>query len=55
MVKDISTLNKCPACGSDNVKYMRKEDQLVCNDCGEIFEQLMPAEEEEYEDASDVI
>jgi len=26
--------NKCPECGSTNIKYNRKTKELVCNDCG---------------------
>ncbi|MFO8015854.1 MAG: hypothetical protein R6U32_02010 [Candidatus Woesearchaeota archaeon] len=37
---DPSEINNCPACGSGNVNYMEEEDQLACNDCGELFAEL---------------
>ena len=40
----------CAECGSDNVIYDRERDQLICNDCGSIFEELIPDEEERYEE-----
>jgi len=42
--------NECPECGSTNVIYKRNEDQLVCQDCGTIFEELGPEDEEELEE-----
>ncbi|PIN86970.1 hypothetical protein COV19_02140 [Candidatus Woesearchaeota archaeon CG10_big_fil_rev_8_21_14_0_10_44_13] len=54
-VKDLSHIRKCPACGSDNVVYVPKDDNIVCNDCGEIFARLTPEEEKKYEKVSDVI
>jgi len=29
--------NKCPECGSNNVKYNKKTKELLCNDCGLII------------------
>jgi len=40
----------CAECGSDNVIYDREKDQIICQDCGAIFEELTPEEEEEYEE-----
>lgn len=53
--KDLSHIRKCPACGSDNVIYVPKDDNIVCNECGEIFARLTPEEEKKYEKASGVI
>ena len=53
--KKLSEISNCPACSSDNVKYVEKDDELVCNDCGEVFARLAPEEEEKYEKVSDVI
>ncbi|MBS3121638.1 hypothetical protein J4434_02025 [Candidatus Woesearchaeota archaeon] len=50
-----SKLRQCPECGSDNVKYMEKEDKLYCNDCGEIFAVLTKKQEKKFEKVSDVI
>lgn len=48
-------LRSCPACGSDNVIYRKHEDELYCQDCGEVFAELAPEDEAEYERASDII
>jgi len=40
----------CGECGSDNVIYKRDEDQVICQDCGAIFEELSPDEEDDYEE-----
>jgi len=40
----------CGECGSTNVIYKRDDDQVVCQDCGAIFEELSPDEEEDYEE-----
>jgi len=53
--KDLSKLGKCPACGSTNVVYVKRDDNIVCNDCGEIFARLTPDLEKKYEKVSDVI
>lgn len=45
--------NRCPECGSDNVIYNRRDDQLICQDCGVVFEELPPEEEEEFEEVSE--
>jgi len=42
--------NECPECGSTNVIYKRVEDQLLCQDCGTIFEELSPEDEEDLEE-----
>lgn len=55
MVEDLSKVKRCPACGSDNVRYVPEDDQLVCNDCGEVFVKLTPEEEKKYEKVSDVV
>ncbi len=39
----------CVECGSSNIVYNREDDQTICQDCGAIFEELTPEEEEELE------
>ncbi len=48
-------LKECPECGSDNIVYKRKEDQLACQECGAIFEELSPDDEKDFENASEVM
>ena len=50
-----ANLQSCPACGSDSVIYRKQEDELYCQDCGEVFAELVPDEESDYEKASDIL
>ncbi len=50
-----ANLRNCPACGSDNVIYRKVEDEMYCQDCGEVYAELAPGDEDDYERASDVI
>ena len=45
--------DECAECGSGNVNYSKKTQQIVCKDCGAIFEELTPAEEKKFEKAHD--
>ncbi len=38
--KDLSQLNFCPACASNNLFYNKIRDELSCRDCGEIFSEV---------------
>ena len=44
---------QCAECGSDNIIYNREKDQTLCNDCGAIFEELAPGEEDDFEEVFD--
>ena len=52
---EMKDVKECPECGSSNIVYNEKKDQIVCNDCGMIFEELTPEQEKKFEKASDVI
>lgn len=43
--------DECPECGSNNVHYSKSKEQIVCRDCGAIFEELLPEEEKKFEEA----
>jgi ribosomal protein S27E len=43
---------KCIECGSENVVYDEELNEVSCNDCGAIFEELTPKEEKEEEEVS---
>jgi len=45
--------DECAECGSKNVHYNDKKQQIVCRDCGAIFEELLPEDEEKFESAHD--
>jgi len=45
--------DECAECGSKKVHYNKKTQQIICKDCGAIFEELAPKEEEKFERAHD--
>jgi ribosomal protein S27E len=49
MIKNIHEVKECPDCGSTNIVYNDKENQVVCNECGTIFEPMAPQAEEKFE------
>jgi len=49
MIRDIHEVKECPDCGSDNIHYSDSRDQVICRDCGLIFEPLVPEDEETFE------
>jgi len=51
MVKKIIKKNECPECGSNNVIYNKKKQQIICRACGAIFEELTPKQEKKFESA----
>ncbi|MBL7055153.1 hypothetical protein ISS05_05340 [Candidatus Woesearchaeota archaeon] len=51
MAKKIIKKNECPECGSNNVHFNEEKQQIVCRDCGTIFEELTPDEEKKFEKA----
>ena len=48
MIEDIHDIKECPDCASINIVYGIR-DQVICRDCGLIFEPLAPAMEERFE------
>ena len=49
MIKDIHKIKTCPDCGSQNISYKEKKNQVICGDCGLIFEPLAPKAEKRFE------
>ena len=49
MIRNIHEVKECPDCASDNIVYDDGRDQVICRDCGLIFEPLAPADEERFE------
>jgi len=43
-IKDAAETKECPDCASLNIVYNEQREQLVCKDCGLIFEQMIPLE-----------
>jgi transcription initiation factor TFIIIB Brf1 subunit/transcription initiation factor TFIIB len=54
MIRDIHEVTECPDCASSNIMYETKLDQIICRECGLIYEPLTPVEEERYERAHDL-
>ena len=48
-MKNVCELRECPDCASSNVVCDDAREQLICKDCGLIFEPLAPEEEKEFE------
>ena len=49
MIADIKEITQCPDCGSSNIVYSELRTQVICRDCGLVYEPLSPAEEEKFE------
>jgi transcription initiation factor TFIIIB Brf1 subunit/transcription initiation factor TFIIB len=49
MLSNPLDLKECPDCASTNIGRFEKRDQIVCRDCGLIFEPLEPETEAVFE------
>jgi transcription initiation factor TFIIIB Brf1 subunit/transcription initiation factor TFIIB len=38
---------ECPDCGSGSIDYDSETGQLICQDCGSLFEEVISDEDEE--------
>jgi transcription initiation factor TFIIIB Brf1 subunit/transcription initiation factor TFIIB len=54
MIKDIKEIKECPECGSSNIKYLKDRQQVICKDCGMIFEPMAKDMEEKFESAAGI-
>ena len=45
----LSKLKECPDCGSTDINYKKKEDELICRECGLILTEFPPDLEEKFE------
>jgi ribosomal protein S27E len=48
--KGVKRRKDCPDCGSTNIIFDPETEQLICQDCGLIFEELPPDMEKKYEE-----
>ncbi len=53
MIKDINEVKECQECASTNIIHNEKKQQVICRDCGMIFEPMAPAREEQFEKAAE--
>ncbi len=49
MIKDIQQIKECPDCASSNIVHNVEREQVICRECGLIFEPLAPQIEEAFE------
>ncbi len=54
-IKDIHEVKECPECASLNIVYNDSKNQVICRDCGLIYEPLTPIEEEKFERVTGII
>lgn len=54
MIKDINEVKECPECASGNIIHNDKRQQVICRDCGMIFEPMAPEREEKFEKAAGI-
>jgi transcription initiation factor TFIIIB Brf1 subunit/transcription initiation factor TFIIB len=40
--EDIRSISECPDCASQNIVHSTMRDQIICRDCGLVFEPLAP-------------
>jgi ribosomal protein S27E len=53
--KSVSRRKECPDCGSDNIVFDPETEQLICQDCGSIFEELPEDQAKAYSDDDDLV
>ena len=53
-MQDIREIKECPDCASSNIVHNIEREQVVCRECGLIYEPLTPAEEERFEATHDL-
>ncbi len=46
---DIHDIKECPDCASQNIVYNDERQQVICRDCGLIYEPLTPEAEAKFE------
>jgi len=49
MVENVKELSECPDCASSNIIINEERNQLICKDCGLIYEPMAPKLEEKFE------
>ena len=52
---DIHDIKECPDCASLNIVYNEGRQQVICRDCGLIYEPLTPDAEKQFESSHDLM
>lgn len=47
--KSVCEIKECPDCASSEIVCLEEKDQIICRNCGLIFQPLVPATEELFE------
>jgi len=42
MIKDINDIKECPDCASTNLVYSQMREQVICRECGLVYEPMIP-------------
>ena len=50
MAIHLHSIKSCPDCGSQNIVYNEENMQVICKDCGLIYEPLEPKAEQKFEE-----
>ncbi|MEK6961311.1 MAG: hypothetical protein AABX47_09140 [Nanoarchaeota archaeon] len=45
MIASIYEVRECPECSGTNLSYLEERDQVVCRECGLVYEPLTPSED----------
>ncbi len=53
-MQDIREIKECPDCASSNIVHNLEREQVVCRECGLIYEPLTPDVEERFEASHDL-
>ena len=51
---DIKEIKECPDCASSNIVHSEEREQIICRECGLIYEPLTPADESQFEEAHEL-
>lgn len=51
MIKNIHKIKECPDCAGRKLFYDDDKQQVICKDCGLIYEPLAPKQEKKFEKA----
>jgi len=52
---NIQQIKECPDCASSNIVHNLKREQIICRECGLIYEPLTPVEESIFEKAHHMV
>jgi len=48
MVVNIQKIKECPDCGSESIQHKESINQVICKECGLIYEPMAPKVEKKF-------